>query len=136
MKEYVFKKLVCVLIIVCMLAMMFVPTYVKSANVVVSNMSNTGRGIGKTSIYTVKINGYNNLYCVRGGATLKSGMQLSDDGVSLYTTTGAVVKDSSAIQWILDNMYLTEGTDANTQKVMRQNLINIMKKYNTYKEWN
>ena len=107
-----------------MLAMMFVPTYVKSANVVVSNMSNTGRGIGKTSIYTVKINGYNNLYCVRGGATLKSGMQLSDDGVSLYTTTGEVVKDSSAIQWILDNMYLTEGTDANTQKVMRQNLIN------------
>jgi uncharacterized repeat protein (TIGR01451 family) len=119
-----------------MLAMMFVPTYVKSANVVVSNMSNTGRGIGKTSIYTVKINGYNNLYCVRGGATLKSGMQLSDDGVSLYTTTGAVVKDSSAIQWILDNMYLTEGTDANTQKVMRQNLINIMKKYNTYKDAN
>ena len=136
MKENVFKKLVCVLIIVCMLAMMFVPTYVKSANVVVSNMSNTGRGIGKTSIYTVKINGYNNLYCVRGGATLKSGMQLSDDGVSLYTTTGAVVKDSSAIQWILDNMYLTEGTDANTQKVMRQNLINIMKKYNTYKDAN
>ena len=136
MKENVFKKLVCVLIIVCMLAMMFVPTYVKSANVVVSNMSNTGRGIGKTSIYTVKINGYNNLYCVRGGATLKSGMQLSDDGVSLYTTTGEVVKDSSAIQWILDNMYLTEGTDANTQKVMRQNLINIMKKYNTYKDAN
>ena len=136
MKENVFKKLVCVLIIVCMLAMMFVPTYVKSANVVVSNMSNTGRGIGKTSIYTVKINGYNNLYCVRGGATLKTGMQLSDDGVSLYTTTGAVVKDSSAIQWILDNMYLTEGTDANTQKVMRQNLINIMKKYNTYKDAN
>ena len=136
MKENVFKKLVCVLIIVCMLAMMFVPTYVKSANVVVSNMSNPGRGIGKTSIYTVKINGYNNLYCVRGGATLKSGMQLSDDGVSLYTTTGAVVKDSSAIQWILDNMYLTEGTDANTQKVMRQNLINIMKKYNTYKDAN
>ena len=136
MKENVFKKLVCVLIIVCMLAMMFVSTYVKSANVVVSNMSNTGRGIGKTSIYTVKINGYNNLYCVRGGATLKSGMQLSDDGVSLYTTTGAVVKDSSAIQWILDNMYLTEGTDANTQKVMRQNLINIMKKYNTYKDAN
>ena len=136
MKENVLKKLVCVLIIVCMLAMMFVPTYVKSANVVVSNMSNTGRGIGKTSIYTVKINGYNNLYCVRGGATLKSGMQLSDDGVSLYTTTGEVVKDSSAIQWILDNMYLTEGTDANTQKVMRQNLINIMKKYNTYKDAN
>ena len=136
MKENVFKKLVCVLIIVCMLAMMFVPTYVKSANVVVSNMSNTGRGIGKTSIYTVKINGYSNLYCVRGGATLKSGMQLSDDGVSLYTTTGEVVKDSSAIQWILDNMYLTEGTDANTQKVMRQNLINIMKKYNTYKDAN
>ena len=136
MKENVFKKLVCVLIIVCMLAMMFVPTYVKSANVVVSNMSNTGRGIGKTSIYTVKINGYNNLYCVRGGATLKSGMQLSDDGVSLYTTTGEVVKDSSAIQWILDNMYLTEGTDANTQKVMKQNLINIMKKYNTYKDAN
>ena len=136
MKENVFKKLVCVLIIVCMLAMMFVPTYVKSANVVVSSMSNTGRGIGKTSIYTVKINGYNNLYCVRGGATLKSGMQLSDDGVSLYTTTGEVVKDSSAIQWILDNMYLTEGTDANTQKVMRQNLINIMKKYNTYKDAN
>ena len=136
MKENVFKKLVCVLIIVCMLAMMFVPTYVKSANVVVSSMSNTGRGIGKTSIYTVKINGYSNLYCVRGGATLKSGMQLSDDGVSLYTTTGEVVKDSSAIQWILDNMYLTEGTDANTQKVMRQNLINIMKKYNTYKDAN
>ncbi len=136
MKENVFKKLVCVLIIVCMLAMMFVPTYVKSANVVVSSMSNTGRGIGKTSIYTVKINGYSNLYCVRGGATLKSGMQLSDDGVSLYTTTGEVVKDSSAIQWILDNMYLTEGTDANTQKVMKQNLINIMKKYNTYKDAN
>ena len=61
MKENVFKKLVCVLIIVCMLAMMFVPTYVKSANVVVSNMSNTGRGIGKTSRYPCFLHEISNL---------------------------------------------------------------------------
>ena len=130
MKEKILKKLICVLVIICMLAMIFVPNFVKSAQIVVSSMSNTGRGIGNTSIFTVKINGYNNLYCVRGGASLKTGMQLNDDGLSLYTTTGAVVKDSSAMQWILDNMYLTEGTDSATQKAMRQNLINVMKKYN------
>ena len=136
MKEKILKKLICVLVIICMLAMIFVPNFVKSAQVVVSNMTDTGHGIGKTSVFTVKINGYSNLYCVRGGATLKSGMQLNDDGLSLYTTTGAVVTNSSAMQWLLDNMYLTEGTDAATQKAMRQNLINIMKKYNTYKDSN
>ncbi|MBO5005542.1 MAG: Cys-Gln thioester bond-forming surface protein, partial [Clostridia bacterium] len=136
MKEKIFKKLICVLIIICMLAMIFVPNFAKSATVVVSNMSNTGHGIGNTSIFTVKINGYSNLYCVRGGASLRTGMQLNDGGLSLYTTTGAVVTNSSAMQWLLDNMYLTEGTDANTKKEMRQNLINIMKKYNTYKDSN
>ena len=136
MKEKILKKLICVLVVICMLAMIFVPNFVKSAQVVVSNMTDTGRGIGKTSVFTVKINGYSNLYCVRGGATLKSGMQLNDDGLSLYTTTGAVVTNSSAMQWLLDNMYLTEGTDSATQKAMRQNLINIMKKYNTYKDSN
>ncbi|HBC84807.1 MAG TPA: hypothetical protein DCZ30_05245 [Clostridiales bacterium] len=136
MKEKIFKKVICVLIIICMLAMIFVPNFVKSATVVVSNMNNTGHGIGNTSIFTVQINGYSNLYCVRGGASLRTGMQLNDGGLNLYTTTGAVVTNSSSMQWLLDNMYLTEGTDANTKKAMRQNLINIIKKYNTYKDSN
>ena len=129
-------KLISVTIILCMLITMLIPNFVKSATVVVSNMTNTGRGIGNTSIFTVKINGYSNLYCVRGGAEIRTGWQLNDGGVSLYTTTGAVVTNSSAMQWLLDNMYLTEGADSNTQKAMRQNLINIMKKYNTYKDSN
>ena len=129
-------KLTSVTIILCMIITMLIPNFVKSAQIVVSSMSDTGHGIGKTSVFTVKINGYSNLYCVRGGATLKTGMQLNDDGLSLYTTTGAVVTNSSAMQWLLDNIYLTEGTDAATQKAMRQNLINIMKKYNTYKDAN
>ncbi len=135
MKEKI-SKLISVTIILCMLIAILIPNFVKSATVVVSNMSNTGHGIGNTSIFTVKINGYSNLYCVRGGATLRTGMQLNDGGLSLYTTTGAVVTNSSAMQWLLDNMYLTEGTDSATQKAMRQNLINIMKKYNTYKDSN
>ena len=135
MKDKIFK-LISVTIILCMLITMLMPNFVKSATVVVSNLTDTGRGIGNTSIFTVKINGYSNLYCVRGGASLNTGMQLNDDGLSLYTTTGAVVTNSSAMQWLLDNMYLTEGTDSNTQKAMRQNLINIMKKYNTYKDSN
>ena len=129
-------KLISVTIILCMLITMLIPNFVKSATLVVSNMTNTGRGIGNTSIFTVKINGYSNLYCVRGGAEIRTGWQLNDGGVSLYTTTGAVVTNSSAMQWLLDNMYLTEGADSNTQKAMRQNLINIMKKYNTYKDSN
>lgn len=134
MKNKIIEKIVCTLIIICMFAMIFIPNFVKSATVVVSNMNDTGRGIGNTSIFTVDIKGYSNLYCVRGGASLKIGMQLNDDGLSLYTTTGEVVSDSSAMQWLLDNMYLTEATNSETQKVMRQNLINIMKKYNTYKD--
>ena len=129
-------KLVSSVIIICLIMGTVMPTIVKSAEIAVSSINNTGHGVGETKVYTAEISGYRNIYCVRGGAHLGSGTVLNDDGISLYNTTGKIVKNSSAIQWLFDNMYLIDEKDETVKKEMKNNLIRIVKEYSKYNDAN
>ncbi|MCI8486647.1 MAG: SpaH/EbpB family LPXTG-anchored major pilin [Clostridia bacterium] len=129
-------KLVSSIIIICLIMGTVMPTIVKSAEIAVSGINDTGHGVGQTKVYTAEISGFKNIYCVRGGAHLGSGTVLNDDGISLYNTTGEVVKNSSAIQWLFDNMYLTDEKDEAVKREMKNNLIKIVKEYSNYKDAN
>lgn len=130
-------KIISGLIIVLMVFATIMPTVVKSAQVVVSSMSDTNRGIGSTKVFTASIKGYSNIYCIKGGAHLYVGTQLNDDKKSLYTANiSNITSNQSALAWVLDNMYLTDVTDAETKTAMKNNLKSVIKKYSTYKASN
>ena len=130
-------KIISGLIIVLMVFATIMPTVVKSAQVVVSSMSDTNRGIGNTNVFTASIKGYSNIYCIKGGAHLYVGTQLNDDKKSLYTANiSNITSNQSALAWVLDNMYLTDVTDAETKTAMKNNLKSVIKKYSTYKASN
>jgi uncharacterized repeat protein (TIGR01451 family) len=130
-------KIISGLIIVLMVFATIMPTVVKSAQVVVSSMSDTNRGIGNTNVFTASIKGYSNIYCIKGGAHLYVGTQLNDDKKSLYTANiSNITSNQSALAWVLDNMYLTDVTDAETKTAMKNNLKCVIKKYSTYKASN
>lgn len=130
-------KIISGLIIVLMVFATIMPTVVKSAQVVVSSMSDTNRGIGNTNVFIASIKGYSNIYCIKGGAHLYVGTQLNDDKKSLYTANiSNITSNQSALAWVLDNMYLTDVTDAETKTAMKNNLKGIIKKYSTYKASN
>ena len=130
-------KIISGLIIVLMVFATIMPTVVKSAQVVVSSMSDTNRGIGNTNVFIASIKGYSNIYCIKGGAHLYVGTQLNDDKKSLYTANiSNITSNQSALAWVLDNMYLTDVTDAETKTAMKNNLKSIIKKYSTYKASN
>ena len=130
-------KIISGLIIVLMVFATIMPTVVKSAQVVVSSMSDTNRGIGNTNVFIASIKGYSNIYCIKGGAHLYVGTQLNDDKKSLYTANVSnITSNQSALAWVLDNMYLTDVTDAETKTAMKNNLKCVIKKYSTYKASN
>ena len=130
-------KIISGLIIVLMVFATIMPTVVKSAQVVVSSMSDTNRGIGNTKVFTANIKGYSNIYCIKGGAHLYVGTQLNDDKKSLYTANiSNITSNQSALAWVLDNMYLTDVTDTETKTAMKNNLKSVIKKYSTYKASN
>ena len=130
-------KIISGLIIVLMVFATIIPTVVKSAQVVVSSMSDTNRGIGNTNVFIASIKGYSNIYCIKGGAHLYVGTQLNDDKKSLYTANVSnITSNQSALAWVLDNMYLTDVTDAETKTAMKNNLKCVIKKYSTYKASN
>ena len=130
-------KIISGLIIVLMVFATIMPTVVKSAQVVVSSMSDTNRGIGNTNVFIASIKGYSNIYCIKGGAHLYVGTQLNDDKKSLYTANiSNITSNQSALAWVLDNMYLTDVTDAETKTAMKNNLKSVIKKYSTYKALN
>ena len=54
-------KIISGLIIVLMVFATIMPTVVKSAQVVVSSMSDTNRGIGNTNVFIASIKGYSNI---------------------------------------------------------------------------
>ena len=137
MKEKI-VKLVSAATVVCMLLGIFVPNLVKSAQIVVSSVNNTWHGIGNVGVYTASINGYNNVYCARGGSPLNNGTILNDDGLSMFNanTASTVSSKPQAMSWLLDNIYLTEGTNEKLQSTMKNNLKNVIKTYSNKKDSN
>jgi len=135
MKEKMLK-LVSAVTVMCILAGILMPNFVKSAQAVVSNVSNTWHGIGNTGVFTVKVNGYSNLYCANGGAPLNNGTVLNDNGLSMYNENAAsnVTTSPKAVSWILDNIYLTEGTDSDMQSAMKRRLKSTIRTYSEKKD--
>ena len=127
-------KITSVVIIICMIATIFIPFSVKSSQTTLTNMYNTGRGVGNTSIWKTTIKGYSNSYCLRGGAHLYTGAQLNDKG-SIYTNSFTdITSNQSAIRWILDNIYLDEGVDNTAKSYMIHNLKQIVSEYAAKKD--
>ena len=135
MKNKLFK-ITSVVIMMCMIATIFIPFSVKSSQTTLTNMVDTGRGVGNTSIWKTTIKGYSNSYCVRGGAHLYTGAQLNDKG-SIYTNSFTdITSNQSAIRWILDNIYLDEGVDNTAKSYMIHNLKQIVSEYAAKKDSN
>ena len=129
-------KITSVVVIICMIATIFIPFSVKSSQTTLTNMYDTGRGVGNTSIWKTTIKGYSNSYCVRGGAHLYTGAQLNDKG-SIYTNSFTdITSNQSAIRWILDNIYLDEGVDNTAKSYMIHNLKQIVSEYAAKKDSN
>ena len=133
MKNILFKLMVIVAII-CIIATIFVPFSVKSSQTTLTNMQDTYRGVGYTSVWKMSIKGYSNAYCVNGGASLFTGASLSDQGSFYSNSFGNITLSPNAMRWILDNMYLTEGLDATAQNDMKNNIRRIIREYASRKD--
>ena len=130
MKEKILK-IVSIVTVICLLACMFIPNSVKSVQTVVVKMTNTGLGIGNTKVFTATVKGYNNIFCVNGGAHLNDGTVLDDNGISLYNASAvsSITSKPKALSYVLDNIYVPEGADETTKNEMKNNLKKIIKTY-------
>ncbi|HJJ10736.1 MAG TPA: hypothetical protein OIM49_03090 [Clostridiaceae bacterium] len=154
-KKKVLKFSVCLLLIMIMLmnsvstsiSILSLSTYTNKAAATVSIIKALPSGwIFKSSDgYTVEISkftntdggteekedAFKNLLCINHGYNIS--FDKVKEGDDIYTADG-IFKDKNKALWLIDNFYLAENTDENTQNTMRENLKKLLKETKKYND--
>ena len=91
----------------------------------ISKFTNTDGGTEE------KKDAFKNLLCINHGYNISFDKVIEGDDI--YTADG-IFKDKNKALWLIDNFYLAENTDANTQNVMRENLKKLLKETKKYND--
>ena len=154
-KKKVLKFSVCLLLVIIMLmnsvstsiSILSLSTYTNKAAATVSIIKALPSGwIFKSSDgYTVEISkftntdggteekkdAFKNLLCINHGYNIS--FDKVKEGDDIYTADG-IFKDKNKALWLIDNFYLAENTDENTQNTMRENLKKLLKETKKYND--